>query len=173
MNLRFALPLALLLGACAGPLETHTLLLPATAGGPNNWVAFSFDLSSSSQTISELGPTTAVNVYTRFGCDPIEASTLSELLTKPHAASGLPHRATVHLESVTVELEPMIVAGTIAVCIGTRSPDGSWHWPQNAVIVDMNGGSLTLPVDATDADAISVFPSGANVKSVSVGLRRY
>jgi hypothetical protein len=39
-------------------------------------------------------------------------------------------------------------------------------------MLDMNGGSVTLPVEATDADAISVFPSGANVKSVSVVLRR-
>jgi hypothetical protein len=173
-RLLFATPLTLaLLLACSGPPETHTLLLPMSAGGPNNWLAFSLDLSSSTQTITELGPATAINVYTRFGCSPAAPSTIEELLSKPHTNAALPHRTTAQVETVTLELEPLVVPATLTLCVGTRSSDGTWHWPRTPVDFDGAGGSVTLPLTTTDADAVSVFPAGAFVKSVHLGLRRY
>jgi hypothetical protein len=156
------LALVLCLAGCLGPVESQTLTFDGDRGGPNNWLAFSVSPSP-----------TAVNVYTRFGCDRSgDAATIESLLTTPHQAAMLPHVSTVRLEAVTVKLEPMMPPAEVGACLGTRSADGVWHWTNAEVRVPTGTTEVSLPLQATDVDAVSLFPGGAFVKSATLQLRR-
>lgn len=163
--------LFLMLAACAGPVQSHTVRfepgLPGDNG--NSWLAFSVEPTNSRPT-----PQT---VYTRFACPsgrPAEVVTAA--LDEPHVRLQLPHLATVRLESVSAELvfsesDRQILNRSI-VCVASRSPTGVWDWSNPKLEIDAVSGGVSVPVAPREIDAISIYVGRADVSSITLELRQ-